>query len=305
MFRTTIAAAAAASALLTGPAGAADGWKIYQEVRPSMVQVVGVTPTGRYHMGSGVVLPNGTIVTNCHVTLGAARIQLFGSMSGSDSASLQAATVGHDLCALHFPDVKRMPVTVGESRKLKVGDPVYAIGFNAGKGLTYQTGEVAELFEYDGAMVIRTTSPFTHGASGGGLFDQNGQLVGILTFFRVAPSGTSYFAVPAEWLQALEHAPAREIGPLEGLPFWAQSAETQPAFLRAGALEADQRWLELLSVARDWTQSNPADGQAWLALAKAELNAGDRSVARVAYKRAIELGVIYPAAAFSIETDEH
>jgi hypothetical protein len=303
MFRTSIAAAAAIVGLLPLPSGAADGWKVYQEVRASMVQVVGVTPAGRYHMGSGVALPNGTIVTNCHVTLGAKRVQLFGSMSGNN-ASLEAATVEHDLCALHFPEVKRTPVMVGESRRLKVGDPVYAIGFNAGNGLTYQSGEVAELFEHDGAMVIRTTAPFTHGASGGGLFDQNGQLVGILTFFRVAPSGTSYFAVPAEWLEALDHAPARDIAPLEGLPFWAQSAESQPVFLRAGALEADNRWQELLSVARDWTQSNPADGQAWLALAKAEFNAGDRSVARIAYKRALELGVIYPAAAFSIDTEE-
>jgi hypothetical protein len=255
-------------------------------------------------MGSGVALPNGTFVTNCHVTLGAKRVQLFGSTSGN-GALLQAATVEHDLCALHFPDVTRTPVTVGESRKLKVGDPVYAIGFNAGNGLTYQSGEVAELFEHEGGLVIRTTAPFTHGASGGGLFDQNGQLVGILTFFRVAPSGTSYFAVPAEWLQALQQAPARGIGPLEGLPFWAQSTENQPVFLRAGALEADNRWQELLDVARDWTQSSPADGQAWLALAKAELNAGDRSVARVAYQRALELGVIYPAAAFSVDTDEH
>jgi hypothetical protein len=304
MFRTTIAVAAAMLALIPATSGAADGWKVYQEVRPSLVQVVGVTPAGRYHMGSGVALPNGTIVTNCHVTLGAKRIQLFGSMSGSN-ASLQAATVEHDLCALHFPEVKRMPVTLGESRKLKVGDPVFAVGFNAGNGLTYQSGEVAELFEHDGAMVIRTTAAFTHGASGGGLFDQDGQLVGILTFFRVAPSGTSYFAVPVEWLQALEHVPASDIAPLEGLPFWAQSTENQPVFLRAGALEADNRWQELLSVARDWTQSNPSDGQAWLALAKAELNVGDRSMARVAYQRALELGVIYPAAAFSVDGTEH
>lgn len=303
MYRTTIAVAASLLAIVCASAEADDGWKIYQEVRPSMVQVVGVTPNGRYHMGSGVALPNGTIVTNCHVTLASKRIQLFNGMAGAN-ASLQAATVEHDLCALHFPELKRPPVTVSESRKLKVGDPVFAVGFNAGNGLTYQTGEVAELFEHDGGMVIRTTAPFTHGASGGGLFDQNGQLVGILTFFRVAPSGTSYFAVPAEWLQTLEHAPALAIAPLEGAPFWAQSAETQPMFLRAGALEADNRWQELLPLARDWTQANPSDGQAWLTLAKAEFYTGDRNEARVAYQRALELGVTYPASSFSVDAED-
>lgn len=302
MLRTIVAATAALLALLAAPSRAADGWQIYQQVRPSMIQLVGVTPSGRYHMGSGVALPNGTIVTNCHVTLAAKRVQLFSGMGG-DGATLQAATVEHDLCALYFPDLKRPPVSLGESRTLKVGDPVFAVGFNAGNGLSYQPGEVSELYEHDGAMVIRTTAPFTHGASGGGLFDREGRLVGILTFYRVAPTGTAYFAVPVEWLQPLEHAPAMAIEPLTGLPFWAQSVEAQPAFLRAGALEADSRWDDLRTMARQWTQANPADGQAWLTLAKAELKAGDRAVARDAFKRAVELGINYPAAAFGDAPD--
>jgi S1-C subfamily serine protease len=302
MFRSAVAATAALLALLPSPSRAVDGWQVYQQVRPSMVQVVGITPTGRYHMGSGVVLPNGTVVTNCHVTLSAKRVQLFRGMAG-DGASLQAATVEHDLCALHFPEFERLPVSMGTSRALKIGDPVFAVGFNAGNGLSYQPGEVAELFEHDGGLVIRTTAPFTHGASGGGLFDGEGRLVGILTFFRVAPGGTAYFAVPVEWLQTLDRAPAKAVEPLTGLPFWAQSVEAQPAFLRAGALEADSRWDDLRVMARAWTQANPDDGQAWLTLAKAELKAGDRGTARDAYKRAVELGINYPAAAFGDEPD--
>jgi hypothetical protein len=267
-----------------------------------MVQLVGVTANGRYHLGSGIALPNGTVVTNCHVTLAAKRVQLFNGMAG-EGAALQAATVEHDLCALYFPDLKRPPVSLGASRALNVGDTVFAIGFNAGNGLSYQTGEVAELYEHDGAMVIRTTAPFTHGASGGGLFDRAGRLVGVLTFYRVAPSGTAYFAVPVEWLQGLEQAPAQAVAPLAGMPFWAQSLESQPAFLRAGALEADSRWDDLRVMARAWTEANPDDAQAWLALAKAELKAGDRDVARGAYKRAVELGINYPAAAFGDEPD--
>jgi hypothetical protein len=216
-------------------------------------------------------------------------------------ATLQAADVAHDLCALYFPDVQRDPVSVGASRNLKVGDPVYAIGFNAGNGISYQAGQVAELYEHDGGMVIRTTAAFTHGASGGGLFDRTGNLVGILTFFRVAPNGASFFAVPVEWLQALEQAPGHNVEPLTGIPFWADRMDRQPAFLRAGALEADSRWDDLLALARDWTQASPDDGQAWLALAKASLNTGDREAARDAYRRAIDLGVTYPAAAFFTE----
>jgi hypothetical protein len=299
MFRKLIGAATLA-VLFPLPATAADGWEIFKQVRPSLVQVVGVGANGRYHMGSGISLPNGTVVTNCHVTLASKRVMLFGGAQG-DGAQLQAADVGHDLCALYFPEVLQPPAVISGSRSLKVGDPVYAIGFNAGRSLTFQSGEVAELFEHDGALVIRTTAAFTHGASGGGLFDQEGRLVGILTFFRTQPGGTSYFAVPAEWLQALETTPAHEVGPLTGIPFWAEQMDRQPAYLKAAVLEADHRWGDLLRLARDWTSASPDDAQAWLALGKASLNTGEPGAARDAFRRASELGVTHPAAAQSSE----
>jgi serine protease Do len=303
MFRKLIGAAVVL-AFLPFPAAAVEGWEIFQQVRPSLVQVVGVGSNGRYHMGSGISLPNGTVVTSCHVTMASKQVMLFGGGQG-DGAKLQAADVAHDLCTLYFPEVLRPPVVVRGSRYLKIGDPVYAIGFNAGRSLTFQAGEVAELFEHDGGLVIRTTAAFTHGASGGGLFDQDGRLVGILTFFRKQPGGTSYFAVPAEWLQALETTPAHEIGPLAGIPFWAEQVERQPAYLKAAVLEADHRWDDLLTLARDWTVSNPEDGQAWLALGKASLNSGEPGAARDAFRRASELGVTYPASAQSSDPDPH
>jgi hypothetical protein len=280
--------------LLSSPAAALDGPEVYQRARVSMVQVVGVTAEGRYHVGSGVSLPNGTVVTNCHVTRRAKRVQMF--LSPRDSARLQAADVAHDLCALYFPELHRAPVELSASRQLRIGDRVYAVGFNAGNGLSYQPGEVAELFEHHGGMVIRTTAPFTHGASGGGLFDAEGRLVGILTFFRASLNETHYFAIPVEWLQPLEARTGQAIAPLEGNPFWADAIERQPSFLRAGALEADQRWDELAAFAEQWTQADPSNAQAWVALGKAKAQLGERSVATTAFRRAAELGVVHPAA---------
>jgi S1-C subfamily serine protease len=223
-------ASLAVLASLSAPAAALDGIQVYQRARPSMVQVVGTTAEGRSNYGSGVRLPDGTVVTNCHVTQRAARVQIF--LSAGGSAQLQAADVGHDLCALYFPELERAPAELGASRALSVGDRVYAVGFNAGKGLSYQPGEIAELFTHDGGMVMRITAPFTHGASGGGLFDAEGRLVGILTFLRPTPAGTFYFAVPVEWLDGLSAVPARPIAPVEGTPFWAEVPDRQPAFLR-------------------------------------------------------------------------
>ena len=291
LFRNVVTAALLASVMPT--AAALDGFAVYQVARPSLVQVVGVSEQGRYHVGSGVALPNGTVVTNCHVTLQAKRVQLF--LGGGNDATLQSATVAHDLCALYFPDLTRSGATLGTTRELKVGDAVFAVGFNSGRGLTYQPGEVTELYALDGGMVVRTSAPFTHGASGGGLFDQQGRLVGILTFFRVANGKTDYFAVPVEWFKALEAVPAQPIAPLAGVPFWADHVGRQPAFLRAGALEADGRWEELAAMARVWTDAAPEDGNAWMALGKAATQLGESNLADVAFRRAAELGVTHAA----------
>jgi len=284
---------AALLGVLSLPALALDSTEVFFAARPSLVKLAGIGAEGRLYLGSGVALPNGTIITNCHVTQRAQRVQFFGS--GNEHASQQASDLSHDLCALSFQGVQRRPAVLGSSRSLKVGDAVYAIGFNGGTGLSYQGGQVAELFEHDGGVVIRTTAAFTHGASGGGLFDKDGKLVGILTFFRVAPGETSYFAVPVEWVEALQSVPSQDIEPLSGVPFWADSLERQPAFLQASALEADHRWPELATLAKQWTKVSPDDGQAWMALGKAELYLGDRATAEAAFKRAVDLGITYPA----------
>jgi len=285
---------AALLAALSAPALALDNIELFQEARPSLVQLAGVGSGGRLYLGSGVAVSDGTVVTNCHVTQRARKVQFLGGSYGQQ-ATRQASDVSHDLCVLHFQSMGLRPAAIGSSRKLKVGDTVLALGFNAGAALSYQRGQVAELFEHDGAMVIRTTAAFTHGASGGGLFDQDGKLVGILTFYRVAPGGTSYFAVPVEWLEAVQRAPGGDIEPLTGVPFWADNLERQPSFLQAGALEGDGRWAELAVFAKQWTDDNPEDGQAWMALGKAKLYLGDRGTAEAAFKRAIDLGITYPA----------
>ncbi|HZR01832.1 MAG TPA: trypsin-like peptidase domain-containing protein [Burkholderiales bacterium] len=281
-------------ALIATSASALDAYAVFTAVRPSLVQVVGVAGEGRLQLGSGVALPNGTVVTNCHVTSRARRVQLF---FANTTASLQSAEVNKDLCALYFPDIKKQPATIRPTADLKIGETVYAVGFNAGGALSYQAGEVAELFEHEGAKVVRTTAAFTHGASGGGLFDSEGRLVGILTFFRVAKGRTDYFAVPVEWLDRLDRAKAEPIAPLPGLPFWAADVQQQPAFLRAGALEADGQWDQLAELARSWTVTRPTDGQAWSMLGKAAAQLGDSSLAQTAFRRAEELGVVHPAAA--------
>jgi S1-C subfamily serine protease len=290
-YRIVVGAAMLVAASISG---AADVDDVFFQVRPSMVQLVGSGSDTRYALGSGVALPDGSVVTNCHVTYRARRVEPFFGSTGA-KAEAQKVDVIHDICLLRMPDLKLRPVEVASSRSLHVGDKVYAIGFNGGRSLSYDTGKVAELYEYDGGMVIRTTASFSQGASGGGLFDQQGRLVGILTFFRVAGE-TAYFAVPVEWLERVKQVASTEIQPLSGVPFWADRLDRQPAFLQAGALEAGGKWQELAALAREWVTTSPQDGQAWVMLGKAALNTGDAATANDAFRRAAEHGVNYEQA---------
>lgn len=289
--------------LASFPAAGLEDEELYYRARASLVQLVGVGAEGGYYFGSGVTLPGGNTVTNCHVTQHAMRVEPFWGRSGLKADS-QRADVLHDLCVLHIPGLSMRPAEIASSRDLKVGDKVYAFGFNGGQRLTYQAGEVSALFDYDDGMVIRTTAAFAQGASGGALFDQQGRLVGILTFYRVGGEA-AYFAVPVEWLQTVEQTSADSVKPLDGVPFWAAS-EGQPGFLQAEALEADERWEELMAFARTWTQSDPQDSHAWQTLAKAAMKIGDHDTAQAALRRAADHGnPNRPTGAFVAPSPEH
>lgn len=286
-FTVALLALGCASAAATGPQD------VFRAVRTSLAKVVAASPEGRVFFGSAVALPDGKLVTNCHVTRLAERISL--AQGGASLAVLtQADDVAHDLCQLSVTGADLRPATLRPSRTLQIGEPVYAVGFNRGLGLTYQAGQVSELFEYDGAMVIRTTAAFTTGASGGGLFDADGRLVGILAFARVERNREfSYFALPVEWL--LASARAKPIAPLEGIAFWAETADKQPSFMRAAQLETDSRWDDLIAMAKEWSTRSPQDGHAWLSLGKGLLKQGDESAATEAFRRAAEHGVMQSA----------
>lgn len=276
-------------------AAAAPPEEVFRTARLSMAKLVAYSSEGRTFFGSGVALPDGRLVTNCHVTRLAQRINL---LMGNASATVdsQFDDVNHDLCVLTVTNAQFQPTTVRGSRSLKIGEPVYAIGFNRGQGLTYQAGQVSELFEHDGAMVIRTTAAFTTGASGGGLFDANGNLVGIITFVRVEKGRNySYFALPLEWLHP--DMPGKPVAPLDGTPFWAETPARQPHFMRASQLETDARWVELIAMAREWSERSPEDGHAWLSLGKGLRNFGDEPAAAEAFRHAAEHGVAISAPA--------
>ena len=122
------------------------------------------------------------------------------------------------------------------------------------------------LHRFDGSHVIQSTNWFNSGASGGGLFDDDLRLVGILTF-RLRGGGAHYFAAPVEWIAALleEGRPLRAIGPFgaQEQAFWQRPVGAQPDFLKAAVLERDRDWPGLEALTTAWSRAAPADAEPW------------------------------------------
>jgi S1-C subfamily serine protease len=165
--------------------------------------------------GSGFVWDlDGHIVTNFHVVQegDAASVTL------NDGSTYPAQIVGtapdKDLAVLHIdaPPSKLLPLPVGQSANLKVGQKVLAIGNPFGLDQTLTTGVISglgrEIKSVSGrpiSDVIQTDASINPGNSGGPLLDSSGRLIGINTAIY-SPSGANAgigFAVPVDTVNAI------------------------------------------------------------------------------------------------------
>jgi S1-C subfamily serine protease len=160
--------------------------------------------------GSGFVWDEqGHIVTNVHVIAGAAEATVKLADGRDYPASLVGASPAHDIAVLKIaPQGKPLlPVAIGTSDDLRVGQKVFAIGNPFGLDWTLTTGIVSALdrsLDNDRGGVIRhliqTDAAINPGNSGGPLLDSAGRLIGVNTAIY-SPSGASAgvgFAVPVD-----------------------------------------------------------------------------------------------------------
>ena len=246
---------------------------------------------GGYSLGSGVAVTADRVVTNCHVTAGAEQIHVLRGDQRWRVAS-QAVDAEHDLCLLRVPGLRASPVALGQARALQHGQAVTAIGYTGGLSIQAVDGRVVALHALDGGAVVQSTNWFTSGASGGGLFDAQWRLVGVLTF-RMRGGQAHYFAGAAEWLQPLLADPARDLPLVADAPhapaYWQHPAAAQPAFLQAMALERDRRWPELEALALAWRTRDAASAEPWRLYGLALARQGKPEQAREALEEALRL----------------
>jgi len=160
--------------------------------------------------GSGIVIDgNGTILTNYHVVENAVKVQVSLEKGQNVDAQVVGKDPSNDIAVLRIsPDgLKLHPLTLGDSSKVQVGDPVLAIGNPFALERTLTTGVISALQRQITAPngfainhVLQTDAPINPGNSGGPLLDAAGKVIGINSQIETGGSGGGSvgigFAVP-------------------------------------------------------------------------------------------------------------
>ena len=216
--------------VLTGLlAHAATSAEVDHSVSRSVVQIRGIAPEGKLFFGSGVVIAPDSVATNCHVVRGGGRIGVFRGVQSFRVTQVRADTQ-HDACILQAQGITAPKARLGQASRLQAGQSLAYYGYPRALGMAYSAGAVKSLHLFGDSRIIETSAFFTLGGSGGGLFNQQGELVGLATF--LAPGhGGAYFAIPAEWIATARAHEARPVGVLPGLSFWEEPVHL-PAFLK-------------------------------------------------------------------------
>lgn len=224
---------------------------------------------GSYGLGSAVVIAKDQVVTNCHVVANANSINVVNNGAPHAVTAIKPDW-HHDLCILKVENLDAPIAKIGSSKNLKYEQSVFTIGyphFQAVPSSTY--GVVKGLYPMHDSVIIRATSSFGLGASGGGVFDDDGNLVGIITL-KSPGSSAYYYNMPVEWVQALLNTPEQAVSAKSERPFWAASYDKWPYFMQVVQPFITENWDSLLQIATKWTQEEPSTVESWFYLAAAE-----------------------------------
>lgn len=176
--------------------------EIFQKVSPAVFVVEALGPDGEsVDLGSGVAVAPDLLITNCHVVEKGSSLRISRAHQ-KWAARLVQALPSHDLCGLRPAQLDLEPVSIRSSSTLETGESVYAIGAPEGLELTFSEGVISALRETDGVHMVQTSAPTSPGSSGGGLFDSEGNLVGITTF-QLREGQSLNFAMPGEWVSGV------------------------------------------------------------------------------------------------------
>jgi len=204
--------------------------EIVARVTPSTVAVL-----GEAGFGSGVVVSSrGHIVTNFHVVEDQPQLVIqFPNAPGSfHQAELISIDREHDLALLRIDTPNLIPATLGDTTSVRQAEDVVVIGNPQGLDHTVSNGILtgfetvgegfsplgfASSFMADGTLLFQTNAAISEGNSGGGMFNDRAELIGIMTFIFTEGQNLN-FAVPVNYVTALLRSEGLTTSPTPSQP---------------------------------------------------------------------------------------
>jgi S1-C subfamily serine protease len=186
---------------------------VYAQVSPAVVCITAPEEFGSC-FGSGFILDReGHIVTNDHVAEAMPELLVTLADNRTVPAEVVGTDPGSDLAVLKI-DVspeELIPVQLGESSSLQIGQRAIAIGNPFGLERTVTTGIVSSVgrtlprddSDFQIAELIQTDAAINPGNSGGPLLDSQGRVIGVNTAIRSATGVNSGvgFAIPVDMVK--------------------------------------------------------------------------------------------------------
>ncbi|HUM04925.1 MAG TPA: trypsin-like peptidase domain-containing protein [Terriglobales bacterium] len=193
---------------------------VYQKNIPAVVNITSKAVTFDFFyglvpqegQGSGFVIDKeGHILTNYHVIADARQVSATLHNRKTYKATVVGTDPSHDLAVIQIKAPDLTPAVLGDSKNLKVGQKVYAIGNPFGLSGTMTRGIVSSIRsveEPDGRRIdeaIQTDAAINPGNSGGPLLNWHGEVIGINTMIAssVGQSAGIGFAIPINTAKAV------------------------------------------------------------------------------------------------------
>lgn len=179
--------------------------QLFKQVSPAVVKIEMQSRSGAKSVGSGFIIsPDGKLITNEHVVLNASSITVrLANGDAFDNVEVLAVDKRRDLVILKIPALELPTVPLGRSANVAVGNPIFAVSNPLGiLDNTLSDGIVSGVRELDGYRVFQISCAISKGSSGGPVFNDKGEVIGVAVFLLEAGQSLN-FAVPVDYARGM------------------------------------------------------------------------------------------------------